>query len=375
MSLHRALVAISAYIATACVASISPGVTQAAASEPPPSRSELRKHAERIVAGGAPGAQITTHDKRGVRHVVAGVGNLRTGKPPRAGRPFRIGSVTKTFTATVVLSLVADGRIRLNAPVERYLPGLLPYKEPITVRQLLEHRSGLFDYKEVIWPNPRKVTQARFRNFEPIDLVRIATRRPLQSAPGKTFGYSNTDYVVLGMLVEEVTGHDYEHQLWRQVLRPARLRDTYVPGHDPRLRRPSMRGYEDVTRTRLTDLSRFNMSAAWASGDLVSTADDVYRFYEALLDGRLLPQNLLRQMKQTKPAFPGFQYGLGLAHTKVCNQQIWGHQGGMPGYQTLAFTNGSSERQITVLANRSLTLDSSAKDAMLAAVKAELCGD
>jgi D-alanyl-D-alanine carboxypeptidase len=274
-----------------------------------------------------------------------------------------------------VLSLVADGRVRLDAPVDRYLPRLLPYAAPITVRQLLQHRSGLFDYAKVLWASPKLVAASRYRDYAPNELVRIATKRPLQFTPGSRFGYANTDDVVLGLLVERITKQPYATALARRVLRPAGLRHTYVPGHDPRLRRPSMRGYEAVrSGTRLTDLTGYNMSAAWASGDIVSTTGDLNRFYAALLGGKLLPANLLRQMKRSKPAFPGFEYGLGLGHAVMCGQQVWGHVGGVPGYGTYTFTSPRTARQITVSVNRSLTLSTSAENAINTLVAAEFCG-
>ncbi|MEV0407446.1 serine hydrolase domain-containing protein [Actinoallomurus sp. NPDC050550] len=343
---------------------------------PPPSRQTLVRQAGRVVAAGVPGVNIETRDERGTRSIVAGAGNLRTHEPPRPSGRFRIGSVTKSFTATLVLSLVADGRIDLDAPIDRYLPGVLPYSEPITVRQLLQHRSGLFDYGSVLWPDPKTVARSRYRDYAPADLVRIATQKPLQFTPGRQFLYSNTDYVLLGMLVEKVTGESYARALSRRVLDPAGLRNTYPAGHDPRLRLPSARGYEAVySSTRLTDLTTYNMSAAWASGDIVSTTHDVNLFYSALLGGRLVPPTLLRQMKQSEPAFPGFGYGLGLGYTEMCGRQIWGHQGGVPGYGTYSFTSPQGPRQITISVNRSLKLSPAAGKEINTLIADEFCGD
>ncbi|WP_433186029.1 serine hydrolase domain-containing protein [Actinoallomurus sp. CA-150999] len=367
----------SAVVAGSVLAGVALPIAPTAASVvPPPSRQTLVRQAGRVVAAGVPGVNIETRDEHGTRSVVAGVGNLRTHEPPRPSGQFRIGSVTKSFTATLVLSLVADGRIDLDAPIDRYLPGVLPYSEPITVRQLLQHRSGLFDYGSVLWPDPKTVARSRYRDYAPADLVRIATREPLQFTPGRQFLYSNTDYVLLGMLVEKVTGDSYAHQLSRRVLDPAGLRHTYPAGHGPRLRQPSARGYEAVySSTRLTDLTTFNMSAAWASGDIVSTTHDVNLFYSALLGGRLVPPALLRQMQQTQPAFPGFTYGLGLGHTEMCGRQVWGHQGGVPGYGTYSFTSPQGPRQITISVNRSLRLSPAAGKEINALIADEFCGD
>ncbi|WP_036967140.1 serine hydrolase domain-containing protein [Promicromonospora kroppenstedtii] len=342
----------------------------------PPSTAALVQQAERIVAAGVPGVVVETRDESGRRTVVAGSGDLRTDRAPRPDGRFRIGSVTKSFTATVVLSLVAEGRVDLDAPVTRYLPGVLPYAEQVSVRELLQHRSGLFDYGAVLWADPELVARSRFTDHEPSELVDIATREPLQPGPGEAFGYSNTDYVLLGMLVERITGHDYADELERRVLRPAHLRDTYVSGHGPWLPRPAMRGYEAVgSPARLTDLTAYNMSVAPASGDVVSTTGDVNRFYAALLGGRLLPDQLLREMQDALPAFPGFDYGLGLGRTELCGQEVWGHVGGVPGYGTYSFTDPAGGRQVTVAVNQGLTQDAAAEDAALALVTLELCGD
>jgi D-alanyl-D-alanine carboxypeptidase len=337
----------------------------------------LVQQAGKVVAAGVPGVSVETRDERGTQTIVAGVGDLRTHEPPRPFGQFRIGSVTKSFTASLVLSLVADGRIHLDTPINRYLPGVLPYSEPITVRQLLQHRSGLFDYGSVLWANPQLVARSRYRNYAVADLVRIATQKPLQFIPGSEFGYSNSDYVMLGMLVEKVTGDSYAHELSRRVLVPAGLRHTYIAGHDPRLPRPSARGYEAVrSPTRLTDLTTYNMSVAWASGDIVSDTHDVNLFYSALLDGRLVPPTLLRQMRQTEPAFPGFEYGLGLGHTEICGRQIWGHVGGVPGYGTYSFNSSPpSARQITISVNRSLTMSPAAEGEINTLIADEFCGD
>jgi D-alanyl-D-alanine carboxypeptidase len=372
----HAVVAGSVFVGVALPIGPAAAASDAGPVVPPPSRSTLVQQAGRVVAAGVPGVSIETRDERGSQSVVAGVGNLRTHEPPRPSGRFRIGSVTKSFTATLVLSLVADGRIHLDAPIDHYLPGVLPYSEPITVRQLLQHRSGLFDYGSVLWANPELVARSRYRDYAPADLVRIATRKPLQFTPGSEFLYSNTDYVLLGMLVEKVTGDGYAHELSRRVLDPAGLRHTYLAGHDPRLRQPSARGYEAVrSPARLTDLTTYNMSVAWASGDIVSTTHDLNLFYSALLGGRLVPPVLLRQMQQTEPAFPGFEYGLGLGHTEMCGRQVWGHRGGVPGYGTYSFTSPQGARQITISVNRGLTLSPAAEEEINALIADEFCGD
>jgi D-alanyl-D-alanine carboxypeptidase len=373
MSLVRSIVAAGSAALAALTLAVGPAQ---AAVPPPPARSVLQSLAGAVVTAGAPGVTVAVRDEHGSWTGVAGVGDLATGSRPDARRPFRIGSVTKSFTATVVLQLVAEQRIELDAPVQAYLPGLLPYQEPITVRNLLQHRSGLFEYGEVLWPDLQAISDGRFNSYSPAQLVRIATEYPLQVEPDTEFYYSNTDYIVLGMLIEEVTGHSYGSELQRRIVWPAGLRDTYLAGAIPFLPRPAMRGYEAVAAPDgpLSDLTAYNMTVSWSTGAIVSTAPDANRFYRALLTGQLLPAEQLAEMQQTVPAFPGFEYGLGLAGGEVCGQRIWGHVGGVPGYTTYSFTRSDGHRQITIAVNSSFTLDPAAEQAITTLLVTEFCG-
>jgi D-alanyl-D-alanine carboxypeptidase len=366
----RSIVAGSCAVLAALALTVGP---VGAATASPPARSVLQSQANAIVAAGAPGVSVAVRDEVGTWEGIAGVGDIRTGSRPDSRGRFRIGSITKSFTATMVLQLVAEKRIELDAPVDRYLPGLLPYQEPITVRDLLQHTSGLFEYRDVVWPNSQAVRDGRFRSYSPTQLVHIATEHPLR--PDRKFFYSNTDYIVLGMLIEKVTQHSIATELEHRIVRPAGLRHTYLAGAFPVLPHPALRGYEALSGPdgALTDLTTYNMTVSWTTGAIVSTAVDVNRFYRALLTGELLPAAQLRQMQQTIPAFEGFGYGLGLAGGKPCGQWIWGHVGGVPGYTTYSFTSSDAKRQITITVNRSLTLDPAAEKAINTMVFTEFC--
>jgi D-alanyl-D-alanine carboxypeptidase len=366
--------------AAACAAlltfALTGGASAAGVSTPsPPARSVLQDQANAIVAAGAPGVSVEVRDERGTWNGVAGIGDLTTGVGPNPRGQFRVGSSTKSFTATLVLQLVAEKRLDLDAPIGRYLPGLLPYSQSITVRHLLQHRSGLFEYRNVVWPNPQAVSDGRFRHYTPAQLVRIAARQPLEFTPGSEFSYSNTNYIVLGMLIEKVTHHSVAAELERRILRPAGLRHTYLANDRPYLRRPAMRGYEALGTPGgvLTDLTTYNMTVSWTTGAIVTTAADLNRFYRALLTGQLLPAAQLRQMQQAEPAFPGFGYGLGLAKAELCGQQVWGHVGGAPGYLTYSFTRSDGERQITITVNQSLTVDQQVQQAIGTMLTTEFC--
>jgi D-alanyl-D-alanine carboxypeptidase len=301
--------------------------------------------------GGAPGAEAVIQDGRRTRVVRSGTADLATGKPfPRNGS-FRVASVTKSFVATVVLQLVAEGRVRLDAPVERYLPGLLPDRR-ITVRQLLQHTSGLYNYTDDL---DRTDPEAlRHRGAEPAELVAMALEHPALFPPGTSWSYSNTGYIVAGMVVERVTGRDLGGEIARRITRPLGLRDTYLPRRgDEKLPDPHAVGYLPFGG-KLLDFSDFDVTITGAAGGLVSTPADLGRFYGALLGGRLLPPAQLAEMQRTVPAdlggIPGARYGLGLGYVPLSCGEFWGHEGGIPGFTNLSGV-GPHGRRSTVVAN------------------------
>ena len=301
---------------------------------------------------GVPGAEAVIQEGHRTRVVRSGHGDLATGKPfPRNGS-YRVGSVTKTFVATVVLQLVGEGRVELDAPVERYLPGLLPDRR-ITVRQLLQHTSGLYDYtRDLIGGD---LETLRHRGAEPAELVAMALKHPALFAPGAGWSYSNTGYIVAGMIVERVTGHALGREIARRITGPLGLRDTYLPRRgDERLPAPHAVGYTPVGGG-LTDFSDFDATIAGAAGGLVSTPADLDRFSGALLGGRLLRPAQLAEMRRTVPAddlgVPGVRYGLGLRSIPLSCGLFWGHEGEIFGFSNLTGA-GPDGRRATVVLNQ-----------------------
>ncbi|MFC3491107.1 serine hydrolase domain-containing protein [Glycomyces rhizosphaerae] len=370
MNRMRSIAAVSCASLAALALAAAP-----AQAAPAPLRADLQDQADAIVAAGAPGVSIAVRDELGAWNGVAGVGDIAKGTPPDPGGFIRTGSITKSFTATMVLQLVEEHQIELDGPIDAYLPGLLPYEETITVEDLLRHQSGLPDYQPLVWPDVQTVHDQRFHTYLPEALVELATEEPLEFTPGDEFAYSNTGYIVLGMLIEEVTDHSYARELAQRILRPAGLHRTYLAGVFPFLPNPSMRGYEALTDPEgpLTDLTTYNMSVSWSTGAIVATQADVNRFYEALLSGDLLGAEQLAQMQETVPAFDGFGYGLGLAGAELCGREIWGHVGGAQGYLSYSFTSADLSRQLTITVNRSLTADPAVSEAITAAIQTEFC--
>jgi D-alanyl-D-alanine carboxypeptidase len=304
---------------------------------------------------GAPGALAEVSDTNGRTVLMSGPADQATGAPMAPGSRFRIGSMTKMFVATVVLQLVAEHRVALDAPVDRYLPGVIRGNgndgREITVRELLQHTSGLPDYLDYL--SPQEVLANPLAHYDPQQLLGIALAHPPLFRPGTSWSYSNTNYVVAGMLIERVTGHPYGEEIQRRIIRPLGLRGTSVPGDEPVIPGPHPRGYARPESSGLVDVTRFNPSVAGASGAMISTGTDMNRFLGALLGGHLLPPAELRAMMTTRPTGDpsGSAYGLGLQSTPLpCGGRYWGHDGGILGFETMsgATTDG---RQATVMVN------------------------
>ncbi|GAB3708735.1 serine hydrolase domain-containing protein [Amycolatopsis oliviviridis] len=347
------------FVAIACAALLSVTAFPAAAA----GKTDPRQTAmDAAVAAGIPGMVSVADDFRGA----SGVAKIdRPGKPDASGR-WRIASVSKVFVATLVLQLVAEKRVGLDEPVQRSLPGLLPYPEPITVRQLLQHTSGLPRdlAPEDTWASWPEVDTERFEHFDSDDQIRLSvTKQPLQFKPGTGWAYSNTGYNVLGLLVEKITRKPLERALAERITGPLHLRDTSLPRDFPFLIGAAARGYEQLydAPRGLTDVTTYNYSRYFGAGGMVSSGKDLNRFFEALFGGRLLSADLLKQMKTTVPAGGALEYGLGLMKLNLktagaCAEDItiWGHGGDLPGFNTLSF-HDESGKNISTLATVDLT--------------------
>jgi D-alanyl-D-alanine carboxypeptidase len=314
----------------------------------------LQSIAGGLVRLGAPGAIVVVRTPGGLRQGVAGLAQLQPRERMDATRRFRIASVTKTFVATVVLQLEAEGRLRLADPVERWLPGLVPNGGSITLRQLLNHTSGLFsvnedeDFQQGLIADPG-------RSWSPREVLSVAFSHPALFAPGTNWSYSNTNYVVLGLVIEAVTGSTLERQLQQRILTPLKLEATSAPTGTA-IDGPFAHGYVGphpglpiATGTLLDVSSLLNPSFAWGMGNMVSNAPDLTRFFAALLRGRLLPARQLTEMKTGSSA--NAIYGLGLRTTYTACGTAVGHEGDIPGYRTAVWAKPSGRRVAVAMVN------------------------
>ncbi|WP_116202935.1 serine hydrolase domain-containing protein [Amycolatopsis circi] len=310
----------------------------------PAAADPVRTVAQETVAAGATGVQIRSVRDGHARTATAGVSELDSRRPVSPTGRFRIGSTTKSFVATVVLQLVAEHRIGLDTPVEQYLPGLLPRGKEITVRMLLQHTSGLYNYLRTISLKGADLEKIRYTHHSPESLVAVATAQPLDFPPGSKFSYSNTNYVVLGMLIERTAGHAWGDEVAKRILRPLGMHQTMIPGDRTRIPGKHAHGYQEMNG-KMADITELNPSIAGASGEMISTTADLDKFVQALAAGRLVPSALLGQM--TTPRSASEEYGLGVqTRTTPCGIPVFGHTGGIPGYGTIAFTSADGKRRV-----------------------------
>ncbi|MEV6773318.1 serine hydrolase domain-containing protein [Nocardia sp. NPDC051030] len=337
------------------MATASCSVENSAATGPAPAgmgRAAVTDALNRLIADGLPGAQAVVTEGERTWTASAGVGDLEHRTPFPDDARVRIGSNTKAFTATVMLQLVAEGKVDLDTSVERYLPGVVRGDgidpEQITIRNLLQHTSGLPDYAELI----KDWDANRLTHLETAELVRRALTLPAQFQPGEKWNYCNTNYLVAGMVIERVTGSSIDAEITRRIIEPLGLRATYYPAAgDAAIRDPHPSGYEVLDGKRV-DVTSLDPSVGGAAGAMVGTGADLNLFFTALLSGKLLPPAQLAEMKRTVPIpAPGAEYGLGLMRRAVsCGKEFWGHGGDIDGFETRGGVTADG-RSVTVSVN------------------------
>ncbi|MFE7216024.1 serine hydrolase domain-containing protein [Streptomyces sp. NPDC057611] len=344
---------------------------------------ELSTAIENVHRAGMPGLFAEVRDGDQVWRGAAGVADVATGRPVTTDMRHRVGSITKPFTAAAVLQQVESGRIGLDAPIGRYLPRLVPGErgDAITVRMLINHTSGLAEYLPCAYPSlkalpaladtgPQSLDDNRLTRFHPTELIEMGVTAPAVGAPGGTPGvYSNTNYLLLGELLEQVTGTTAERYITLNVIERAGLRDTELPT-EPYVDGPHSQIYEawfgmiDPPR----DYSVYDMSWVGPAGSLISTVTDLNRFFRKLLAGEIVSPSSLAQMQRTVPVVSQegktIDYGLGLHPMETPGQDtFWGHGGTVWGAGALAMTRADGKRQMAVAVNlqRWNRLDSSGK--------------
>ena len=327
---------------------------QARIPESAAGRAALQRIVRRLVAGGAPGALAFLRSPGGTTGVAAGYADLGTRTLMHASDGFRIASVTKTFVATVVLQLEAEHRLDIDDRVERWLPGIVPNGSAITIRELLDHTSGLFDYSADD-AHTQAVIADPGRRWSPNELLSTAFVHPPLFRPGTSWFYSNTNYVVLGLVVEAVTRRPLEQELQARILDPLRLEATSFDV-DAAVHDPFAHGYVGphpglpIAAGTLLDITTLlSPSFGWGAGNMASNAADVTRFFVALLRGQLLPPAQLAEMKTGSLA--NSNYGLGLRKAYTSCGTAYGHEGDFPGYRNTVWVTRDGRRAADVMVN------------------------
>ncbi|MDT0464323.1 serine hydrolase domain-containing protein [Streptomyces gibsoniae] len=356
----------------------TPGVAPTPAAVPTPlpplSPAALRKAIAGLPNANVTGALVRVTGSAGRWSGTSGTADLTTGRPVPADARFRIGSISKVFTAAVVLQLAAEHRLDLNGTVQQYLPGLLPADyPPVTVGELLNHTSGLpggggadfwgdgtnqwfVDHRLDSW-TPRQVVEG------------LVAGQPMDFAPGSAQEYNGLNTFVAGLIVEQVSGRSFAQEVRDRIIRPLGLHATSVPAvDDPRLPGPHSHGYLTVTdasgTTRPADVTE-QAAWPWAEGGMISSAADLDRFFTALFRGRLLPPAQQRLLF-TVPDVPNhhnkncelgptaghacFSMGL-MRYVSEDGTEIWGKTGSRPGYTSGVFATRDLARRVVYSLN------------------------
>ncbi|XUL88149.1 serine hydrolase domain-containing protein [Streptomyces galilaeus] len=342
-----------------------------------------RQAIKAAVQDGVPGVTATVKDGGTTWSATAGVGNLRTGKPRSADDRYRVGSITKAFVSTVLLQLEAEGRLSLDDTVEKWLPGTVHGNgndgTKVTVRQLLNHTSGIYNYTQDddfgrAYFTKDGFFQHRYDTKTPADLVAIAMSHKPDFAPGTSWHYSNTNYVLAGMVIQKVTGHSYATEIRDRIINPLHLKATSLPGTKVTVPSPSSHAYSKLaeeTTGPTYDVTKLNPSIASSAGEMISSSADLDRFYGALLGGKLLPAKQLKEMQTTVPAgdSPTTRYGLGISDIKLpCGVHLWGHDGGIHGSSSVVVATADGRHSLAFNFNGDWSGDAGA------VVVGEFCG-
>lgn len=358
-----AVVAALTTLAAALLAPSAPAVTA-------PSRADVQRAFDQVVATGVPGAAGVIRGPHGIERYAAGDADVRRGEAISSRDHTRAGSITKAFTSTVILQLVAAGRFGLDDSVESLLPGVVPDGDQITVRQLLNMSSGLADYCSVPpspgGPDPCNPTPGEPVLWAPQQLIDIGLSAPRTFAPGQGWAYTNTGYLLLGMIIERVTGDSLAAEYRQRIFRPLALKHTQYAPETVAMPKPFSHGYDVLAAGSWpNDITEISPTLAGAAGAAVSTPDDLEKFIRAYLNGRLVPPRLVREMKiatpgslnGTAPSIPlegggVATYGLGLEHyTWSHGCGTFGHSGSIPGYHPYSFTTADGSRGAAMFLN------------------------
>ncbi|WP_228554976.1 serine hydrolase domain-containing protein [Catenulispora pinisilvae] len=349
------LLAVGSALALGALAGVGP-----AHADVPSAISALQTGFTKGLADGYPAAIGMVRSGDTTQYLAAGVGDVSTKAPADPHAQFRIGSNTKAFTATVLLQLEAEGKLSLDDTVAKWLPNAINANgydgTKITIRELLNHTSSLPDYDtSPTFYNSYASNSEPNRVWAPQTLVDLAlAQHQPTSAPGQTFGYANTNFVLAGMVIQAVTGNTAATEIQNRIITPLGLTHTTFPTSDPTLQGDYLHGYEyQLFGLVLQDVTVSNVQAFGSAGAMVSTLDDLATFERALIGGTLLPPAQEAELKTTVPTGIGTtRYGLGIERYQTsCGQWVWTHNGSVLGYTSTWEISDDGSKQVLVANN------------------------
>lgn len=347
---------------TASVAMILAGVSapaeatqRAQPEQPPPGTTQALRD---LVAAGIPGVIVHIRDGDREWDLASGVADVVSRRKARVDDRVRIGSVTKTFVATVLLQLEGEGQLSLDETVDRWLPGVVRGNgndgRKITIRMLLNHSSGVPEYlADGVVLRSYFATGDYDRVWSVRRLVEHAMTMPPAFAPGTDALYSNTNYLLAGMIIEAATGRTVQEEVTRRIIRPLGLDRTSFPKNDPSIHGSHLEGYVSNPYTDYQKITRFSPSSAGAAGAIISTPEEVARFHHALFTGRLLRPEQMAELTTVAQSTsrPQIRNGLGFMQVELCGQETWAKDGQFPGYASESFTSRDGARQVVYAVN------------------------
>jgi D-alanyl-D-alanine carboxypeptidase len=336
----------------------------------------LQTAAQQGVANGYPGVIGLVEENGAATTVSAGVGNRSTNAAADPTAQFRIGSVTKTFIAADLLLLESQGKLSVDDTVAKWLPGVVNANgndgTKITIRELLDMTSGLPDYdtKLTDWNSSTQYT--------PLQLVNLALTSSPTSAPGAAVNYTNTAYIVAGMVIQQVTGNDPSVEVANDIIKPLGLTNTSFPTTDHNLSGNYLHGYELpefwIGAPPYTDVTATNPSLTWAAGAMVSTEQDLATFYRDLFTGKLLPAAQLTEMETgAREGTTDNYFDLGIETISTPCGPMYSKNGAVPGYANLAVSSGDGSKQVMIAGNEYNLHPGQGFDAIVAGAENAYC--
>jgi CubicO group peptidase (beta-lactamase class C family) len=324
-----------------------PGKLQAEKVSPTGLAKKINAFLEKTYPANEPGAAVlAVKDGKIILRKGYGMANLELGIPIKPGMVFRIGSITKQFTAAAIMKLAEEGKLSVTDDIKKYLPDYPTHGHKITIHHLLNHTSGIKSYTNI-----QEMYSLMRKDMTLKELMDFFKNQPMDFAPGERFLYNNSGYVLLGAIIEKASGKSYEAYIDENIFKPLGMSNSYY-GSSIRIIPLRASGYEKE-KNEITNASYLSMTLPYAAGSLLSTVDDLHRWYQALEAGKVISQKSLEQMYTPTKLNNGKtqNYGYGWSLRTLFGEKTIEHDGGINGFTTNALRVPGKKVFVTVLTN------------------------